>query len=57
MTTDKYIWHAPHSRRVVSEDAHKEGRHLLEWTYTGPMRMLLVYFYKFSKLCVCYDII
>lgn len=42
MTTDMYIWHAPHSRRVVREDPHKEGRHLLERTYTGPMRMLLI---------------
>jgi hypothetical protein len=57
MTTDMYIWHAPHSRCVVREDPHKEGRHLLEWTYTGPMRMLLIYFTNISKLCVWYGII
>jgi hypothetical protein len=43
MATGIYIWHAPHSRRVVCEDAHKEGRHLSERADTGPMRMLLVY--------------
>jgi hypothetical protein len=42
MTTDMYIWHTPHSRRVVREDPHKEGRHLRERAYTGPMRMLLI---------------
>jgi hypothetical protein len=43
VATDIYIWHAPHSRRAVCEDAHKERRHLSERTYTGPMRMLLFY--------------
>jgi hypothetical protein len=57
MTTDMYIWHGPHLRCVVREDPHKEGRHLLEWTYTGPMRMLLIYFTNIFKLCVWYDII
>jgi hypothetical protein len=42
MTTDMYIWHAPHSRRVVREDPHKEGRHFRERPYTGLMRMLLI---------------
>jgi hypothetical protein len=42
MTTDMYIWHASHSRLVVREDPHKEGRHLRERTYTGRMRMLLI---------------
>lgn len=57
MATGMYIWHAPHSRRVVREDAHKEGRHLPEWTHTGPMRMRLIYFTNISKFCVWYDII
>jgi hypothetical protein len=57
MATGMYIWHAPHSRRVVREDVHKEGWHLPEWTYTGPMRMLLIYFTNISKLCVWYVII
>jgi hypothetical protein len=57
MATGMYIWHAPHSRRVVCEDAYKEGRHLPEWMHTGPMRMLLIYFTNISKLCVWYDII
>jgi len=42
MATGIYIWHAPHSRRVVCEDAHKERRHLPERADTGPMRMLLL---------------
>jgi hypothetical protein len=42
MTTDMYIWYVPHSRHVLREDPHKEGRHLREQTYTGPMRMLLI---------------
>jgi hypothetical protein len=42
MTTDMYIWHAPHSRRVVREDPHKEGRHFRERPYTGLMCMLLI---------------
>jgi hypothetical protein len=52
-----YIWHATHSRRIVPEDTHKEGRHLPEWTYMSPMHMLLIYFADISKLCVWYGII
>jgi len=52
MATGMYIWHATHSRRVVREDAYKEGRHLPEWAYTGPIRKLLINFTNISGLCV-----
>jgi hypothetical protein len=47
MTTDMYIWHAPHSLRVVREDPHKEGRHLRERTYMGSYAYAtdLIYYY------------
>jgi hypothetical protein len=41
MSPGIFIWHAPHSSGVVREDAHKEGQHLPQQTYTGPMCMLL----------------
>jgi len=53
MATGMYIWHAPHSSRVIREDAHKEGRHLPEWTHTDPMCMLLIYFTRVFLSYVC----
>jgi hypothetical protein len=53
MAIGNHFWHASHSRGVIRQDAHEEGRDPPERAYTGPMRMLLIYFFfNISKLCV-----